>query len=110
MDAKTIAWLSYITLIGWIIAFVTHSNALIKAPLSTFHLRQSFGLMVVYFAAWIISFMLLFSLPLVGTLMMIVYIGLFILWIIGLINAVNGEMKPLPVVGPLFQQWFAFIK
>jgi uncharacterized membrane protein len=110
MDAKTIAWVSYITIIGWIIAYVNHSNALVKSPVATFHLRQSFGLMVIYFGVWIVSMILIFAIPLLGMLFWLVYIALFVLWIIGLINAVNGEIKPLPVVGESFQQWFQFIK
>ena len=110
MDAKTIAWVSYITIIGWVIAYVNHSNALVKSPVATFHLRQSFGLMVIYFGVWIVSMILMFAIPFLGMLFWLVYIALFVLWLIGLINAVNGEIKPLPVVGASFQQWFQFIK
>jgi len=37
-------------------------------------------------------------------------VALFVLWIIGLIAAVQGEEKPVPVLGAQFQQWFQFIK
>jgi uncharacterized membrane protein len=110
MDAKTIAWLSYITIIGWIIAYVNHSNALVKSPLATFHLRQSFGLMVAYFAIWIVSLMLIFIIPFLGTVIWLLYIVVLVFWVIGLVNAINGEQKPLPVIGLQFQQWFNFIK
>ena|SRR5687767_15654728 len=110
MDAKTIAWLSYITIIGWIVAYVNHSNALVKSPLATFHLRQSFGLMVAYFAVWIVSLMLIFIIPFLGTVIWLLYIVILVFWVIGLINAINGEQKPLPVIGLQFQQWFNFIK
>ena len=33
-------------------------------------------------------------------------IAFLVFWIMGIIAAVNGEMKPMPVVGPLYQQWF----
>jgi uncharacterized membrane protein len=33
-------------------------------------------------------------------------VSLFVLWIMGLIAAINGQMKPMPVVGPLYQKWF----
>ena len=107
MDSRTIAWVSYLTLIGWIIALVSHSNSIIKASLAVFHLRQSFGLMVLSFAIGIIRAMLFFTFPLLGT---VLFAALVVLWILGLISAVNGQEKPLPVVGPLFQQWFTFIK
>src|SRR4051812_19896037 len=110
MDAKTIAWVSYLTIIGWIIALVNHNNSLVKSSLATFHLRQSFGLMVFYFGAWVVGMMLIFAMPFFGIILWLLYIALLVLWLIGLISAVNGEEKLLPVVGPLFQQWFTFIK
>jgi uncharacterized membrane protein len=110
MDAKTIAWVSYITIIGWIVAYVNHSNALVKSPLATFHLRQSFGLMVAYFAIWIVSLMLIFIIPFLGTVIWLLYLVVLVFWVIGLVNAINGEQKPLPVIGLQFQQWFNFIK
>jgi uncharacterized membrane protein len=54
--------------------------------------------------------MLAFIIPFIGTLTSALFVALVILSIIGLISAVNGEEKPLPIVGPLFQQWFTFIK
>ena len=105
MDSKTIAWLSYITIIGWIIAYVNHNNAVVKSSLATFHLRQSFGLMVVYFGIWIINII-----PFLSTVIWLLYIVVIVFWVIGLVNAINGEEKPLPGIGLQFQQWFSFIK
>src|SRR3954470_7252499 len=73
MDSRTIAWVSYITIIGWIIAYVNHNNALVKSSFATFHLRQSFGLMVFYFAIWIVWTMVFFMIPLIGTLLWLLY-------------------------------------
>lgn len=33
----------------------------------------------------------------------------FILMIIGIINAANGVKKPLPIIGKMFEDKFAFI-
>ncbi|MBI2731442.1 MAG: DUF4870 domain-containing protein [Sphingobacteriales bacterium] len=111
MDAKTIAWLSYITLIGWIVALVQHSNAQVKSSLAVFHLRQAFGIMVTWFALYIVAMILaVVTLGVGGLLIPVVAIVCFILWIMGLISAINGEEKPLPVVGDLYQKWFTFIK
>ena len=38
---------------------------------------------------------------------MAAWLGFFILWIMGLIAAVNGQQKPMPVVGEYYQKWFA---
>jgi hypothetical protein len=37
---------------------------------------------------------------------MILGIGVLILWIIGLIGAIKGEEKPVPLLGEQFQEWF----
>lgn len=110
MDAKTIACLSYITFIGWIIAFVSNSNLKPKASLATFHLRQSFGLLATCFVIYLVFRTLIFIVPFLSLLLTVVWIALFVVWILGLIAAVNGEEKPIPVVGIYFQQWFQFIK
>jgi uncharacterized membrane protein len=109
MDAKTIAWVSYLTLIGWIIAFVSYGNMNPKGSLATFHLRQSFGLILLGIVSSLI-FRMLGGLSVIGILSPIVWILLIVLWILGLLAAVNGEEKPVPVVGTYFQQWFQFIK
>lgn len=109
MDAKTTAWVSYLTLIGWIVAFVQHSNMKEKSSLVVFHLRQMFGLIVLYAAIWILYSTFIFV-PGLWSLRWVLQVGLFVLWLIGLLGAVNGEERPVPLLGPLFQQWFQFIK
>jgi uncharacterized membrane protein len=111
MDAKTTSWVSYLWWIGWIISLVTSNSMNPKPILVTFHLRQSFGLLIISTGLWILNWFLLFGgIPGWYYLYMLLSIGLFVLWIIGLIAAVQGEEKPVPVLGPLFQQWFQFIK
>lgn len=111
MDAKTIAWLSYITLIGWIVALVQHSNSTVKSSLAVFHLRQSFGIIVTWIALYIVVMILAVVTLGVGAILLpVIGIACFVLWLMGLISAVNGEEKPVPVVGALYQKWFTFIK
>lgn len=110
MDAKTIAWVSYLTLIGWIIAYVSYGNLNPKSSLATYHLRQSFGIMVSSLVLYIAFWLLVFMVPFLSFFITIVWIVLVVLWVLGLISALNGEEKPLPVVGTYFQQWFQFIK
>lgn len=111
MDAKTTAWVSYLTIIGWIIAFVTYSNnTTAKSSLATFHLRQSFGLIALGVAFSFLFRMMSWGFSFVGMLSPILWILLLVLWILGFIAALNGEEKPVPVMGTLFQQWFSFIK
>lgn len=104
-DGKTIALISYITIIGWVIAYVMHSNN--KTSLGAFHLRQSAFIMLLVVGMYAIQYSLLF-IPYIGwilsILMGVLGIGIFILWILGLIAAINGEEKPVPVFGEKIQQ------
>jgi uncharacterized membrane protein len=31
---------------------------------------------------------------------------MLVCWILGLVSAINGQMKPMPILGPLYQKWF----
>jgi uncharacterized membrane protein len=112
MDKKIIAILSYITIIGWIIAFVLHQDPKNKSELGTFHLRQTLGLFIsslaVFVAAEIIS-----QIPILGFVGWLVSvlagIFFFVLWLIGLIYAAQGEKKPMPVLGEYFDEKITFI-
>ena len=60
--------------------------------------------------AWVASFFvnaILGFIPIVGWLVgMAILLGLVVLWVMGLIAAANGQMKPVPFVGPYFEKWF----
>ena len=93
MDGKTKAIIAHITLIGWIIALVLPSSD--PDELASYYIRQMLGLMI---------FSLLSMIPgIVGSIFGIVAI---VFWILSLISAAQGEMKPLPVIGEHFQDWF----
>jgi len=32
---------------------------------------------------------------------------LFVFWVLGLLAAVKGEMRPVPLLGDHYQKWFA---
>jgi len=91
-EDKTVAIVSYFSLIGFIVAIVLNSNK--KTKLGAFHLRQMLGLILSSIVCII---------PILGW---IIFLGLFILWIMGLISATKGEMKPVPLLGGLYQKWF----
>jgi len=101
MNGKTIAIVSYLTLIGWIIAFISQSNAIVKENIASFHLRQTLGLMLTGAVGSIaLSFI---GIP---TVVQLYGMMLFILWIIGFISAIQGTEKPIPIIGDYFQDWF----
>lgn len=104
-DDRTVAILSYITIIGFIVALIIHSSK--KTALGAYHLRQTLGLMLTSIALLFAGMVLAFV-PYVGPLVsMALWLGLLVLWIVGLINAAKGEMKPMPVLGEQFQSWFS---
>ncbi|MFD2582285.1 DUF4870 domain-containing protein [Pedobacter vanadiisoli] len=100
MDNKTLSIISYITLIGWLVAYFTgkdKADALLK-----YHLRQSLGIAIVS-----IIFNILFTIiaSIVPSLSFLGFVGyaFVILWIIGIINAANGALKPIPLIGKWFE-------
>ena len=107
-EDRTIAILAYITIIGFIIAIVMHGSK--KTALGSFHLRQMLGLVVTGLALWLPG-MIISIIPFVGLLMLVLWpvigIGMFVIWLMGLIAAANGEQKPAPILGQHYQKWFA---
>ncbi|PVW15638.1 hypothetical protein [Marixanthomonas spongiae] len=101
-NGKNVAIIAYITLIGWIIALVMHNNN--KTDLGAFHLRQMLGLMLLGLALSVLNMLL--DIYFLGV---IIQLGMLVLWILGLVSAVQGEKKPIPLLGEQFQQWFAGI-
>ncbi len=97
-EGKTMAIISYITLIGTIIAFVMNNSK--KNSFAQFHIRQMIGLGLI---ALINQYTLTRFVPIAG---MVVGVGLLILWIIGFIGAIQGEEKKVPLLGVQFQDWF----
>jgi uncharacterized membrane protein len=98
-DGKTVAIISYITIIGWIIALILNNNN--KTEFGSFHLRQSLGIIIVAIGLAIVN-------SFIGIAMLgwIIQIAILIYWILGFIGAVQGEKKPVPYLGEQFQEWF----
>ncbi len=107
-EDRTVAILTYVTIIGFIIAIVMHSSK--KTALGAYHLRQGLGLFVTGLVIWLPG-IIISLIPVVNLLMVVfwplVFLALFALWLMGLIVAVNGQQKPMPVVGEYYQKWFA---
>ncbi len=112
-EDRTVAILSYLTLIGFVVAIVLHSSK--PTRLGAFHLRQTLGViiagLVLGVSLTVVGFILAF-IPVVGPLlMMLIWISLSVAglgaWIFGIITAVQGQEKPIPVIGEPIQKWFA---
>ncbi len=99
-EDKKIAIISYITIIGLIIAFVMNNDK--KLPFARYHIRQSLGLAATGLALGIVG-----VIPFLGWIINL--LGIFVLlymWIMGLMNAINEKEKPAPILGKKYEEWF----
>ncbi|MFM2264777.1 MAG: hypothetical protein RLZ77_193 [Bacteroidota bacterium] len=101
-SGKSIAITSYILIVGVLIALSMNADA--KNPFASFHIRQSLGLSITFISLGLVvsnfnDFML--------TTAMWVFVS--VLWGYGLVSAIKGETKPLPLLGTLFQSAFKSI-
>jgi len=100
-EDRTAAIVSYITVIGFIAAIFLHQSK--KTQLGAFHLRQMLGMALTAAAGAVF-----WAVPILGWIAwFLLAIGLFFLWIIGLLSALKGEMRPVPILGAHYQRWFA---
>ncbi len=100
---KTIAIIAYLTVIGLVVAFVLNNEK--KDPFANYHIRQSLGLVLTSIALSLIN-----VIPVLGWIVSL--IGAFVLlymWIMGLLNAVNGKEKPVPILGEKYIEWLKSI-
>ena len=104
VEDRTVAIVSYLTLIGFIAAVIIHPGK--KTSLGTFHLRQALGIMILAFIAAFAAAIVAF-IPFIGWLAALaVYMALLAAWIHGLVMAATGRQEPIPVVGAKFQELF----
>ena len=99
-ESKKIAIISYITIIGLVIAFVMNNEK--KLEFAKYHIKQSLGL-----AATSLCLFLIGMVPILGWIINILgFFALIYMWVIGLINAINEKEKPVPILGKKFEKWF----
>lgn len=99
MNKKTTDIVAYLTPLGFILAFLVGTKTE-----SRFHLNQALVLILAEVLVEIVD-AILAHIPLINVvasiLLAIVAIGLFVLWIMGLVSAIKGEEKPVPVLGEI---------
>ncbi|SDQ78412.1 hypothetical protein [Flagellimonas zhangzhouensis] len=101
-EGKSAAIVAYITIIGCLIAITMNMEP--KNAFARFHIRQAFGIHVLFHALAILltySGMVYLSIP--------IYIFYLVIWVFGFLQALNEKTKPLPFLGVYFQKWFTFI-
>ena len=102
-DGKTMAIVTYITIIGLIVAFIVNSNK--KNPFTAYHIRQSLGIYITWLVLNLVISAISFIvyIPLLSWL---VYLAMITLLVLGIVTAIQSETKPTPILGEKFQEWF----
>ena len=91
---KLLAATSYIGILFLVPLLAAKDDAFAR-----YHANQGLVLFIANIAAAIAGFILGF-IPVIGIIVAwIIRIALFVLMILGIINALKGEMKPLPLIG-----------
>ncbi len=107
-NGKNTAIVSYITIIGWLIAyFAMHQPK--KTSLGSYHLRQTLLLFICAVCYQIVITIITIAVPMLGVILSITSLGFLVLWVMGLIAAINGEEKPMPLIGEKAQELFKSI-
>lgn len=101
-EGKNIAIISYILIIGVLIAMSMNSEN--KNKFASFHIRQALGLSLTFISLGLIisnfdSVMISISM----------WIFLSVLWTFAIFSAIKGESTPMPILGNYFQKWFGSI-
>lgn len=102
-EGKTMAIIGYMTLIGSLIAMMMNADP--KNEFARFHIRQAFGLHLVFHSFALLSSVAYNIYALYG-----LYLCYIILWVYGFIGALNEKKQSVPAIGPYFQKWFTFIQ
>ena len=98
-EGKGLSIISYLTIVGIIIAYFSNNDK--KNTFTSFHIRQSIGLWLMFhilgfvasaFDSWGVSSGF--------------YMFFCVLFVFGLISAVGGKAQTVPILGELFQKWF----
>ena len=98
-NGKQIAIIAYLTIIGTVIAILMNSES--KNTFASFHIRQSLGIFISWFAlGYFVSYFDNWGVS-SGF-----YLFIFILWIYGFVGAIQGEQKLVPIVGEFYQKLF----
>ncbi|GAA4446894.1 membrane protein [Ravibacter arvi] len=98
-EGKTTALISYLTIIGLVVALVLNNDK--KNAFASFHIRQSLGIMLTGFAVGLVSWV-----PFIGWLLgLVAFFVLIYMWISGLLYAINGKEKTVPILGDKYVEW-----
>lgn len=100
MDAKTKAIISHLFVVGWIIAVIFNMNR--KEEYASYYIKQNLGIIIMTIALRILNMV-----PYLGPVLWVLGgLLVFVFWLLSFIWSIQGEMKPIPLLGDKFQEWF----
>lgn len=108
MNSKTLSIISYISIIGWIISYLSFKKETVKDPLVGYHLEQGLGVFIVSVVLNIILIIIATIMPSLALVLSILGYVVFVLWVFGIINAIKEQKKPVPLIGKIFEGKFKF--
>ena len=99
---KTIAVTAHLTFVGLIIAFFMNSD--LKSKFATSHIKNMFGLVILWFIGVVFVH---YIVEIIGLVLLLIAI---IIWMISIIHAVLGKIYTIPYFTVNFQKWFRFLE
>lgn len=109
MNNKTLAMVSYVTIIGWLVAYFSYKSQAEKSSLVSYHLEQSLGIFICSIAVSVVAGVLISVIPVLSTLFSLLMLLPLVLLILGIINASHEAKKPVPLTGRFFERKFSFL-
>lgn len=106
MKAKTISIVAYITIIGWVIAYLQYKQREQKNELVSYHLSQGLGVFIFAVVLNIILTIVISVVPSLGSILVLAGLLPIVFLIFGIITAANEARKPVPVIGKVFEGMF----
>ncbi len=113
-NSKLCAVLSYFLVgIVWYLA----DEKMKKDALAKYHFKQALNLLVigVIISVVLSVFGAVFTLATLGIgalllapVYLVVNLILLVIWIVGIINAINGKLKPVPIIGQFAEKYLKF--
>lgn len=94
-DAKDVEKNKNMAIAAYFIFFLPLITESKESPFAKFHANQSFILVLCTVASIFVN-----VIPILGQIVsLVITIAVFIFWVMGIMNAVNGKMKELPIIG-----------
>ncbi|MEA3430949.1 MAG: DUF4870 domain-containing protein [Nanoarchaeota archaeon] len=102
-EGKIFAFLGvFLTIIGFIIVMLVKKDN----KYAMYYAKQGLMLFIAGIIVGIIGWILVF-IPFIGiAITWLLNVVLLVLWILGWVYALQGEMKPIPLIGHYAEEWF----